>query len=395
MKVLVVDDSRTMRKMLRQALERMEGGAVEVVEAGDGVQAIEILRGISFEVDLLLLDWNMPQLDGIGFLKQLKALSPQREIPAIMVTSLAQRAQVAEAMRWGIRDYLVKPFAMEVLYEKVRKAQARIESSRCQETSVMLRNLAATSRIPEDAPFLDRLPADLADEFRRRAARKAFEAGAILLRPEEPVEALHLIALGEVEIVSGEGPGDTEVRGEGDCFAELPFMAQDVARCTVRARGKVEVLLLTRPQVSDLIRQDSRLGYFLSGLVTRRPGKGGPPEEGLSAPAALSGRLETLPIPDLVQILNICRKTGHLRLDHEGRQAGLYFEEGEIRHAWAGPDSGEKAFFEVLEWKRATFAFESGARSGQATLASPTMTLLMEGMRLLDERRRSSEEVIP
>jgi two-component system chemotaxis response regulator CheY len=377
-----------MRKMIRSALEGINGFAPEVVEASDGVEAIRILRGAAGGFDLMLLDWNMPNLDGLGFLKQLKALSLGKEVPVIMVTSQSQRGVVAEALRWGARDFVVKPFGAEVLQEKVRKALSRREPPRSGETSVMLRSIAAAPRPSPGEAFLEGLPADLADEVRRRALRKEAAAGEVLLRPDQRVDALYLISEGEVEIVPAEDPAGAEVRGGGDCFAELSFLSQDVARATVRARTPVEFMVLSRAQVGDLIRQKPQLGYHISGLVARRPR-----EAGFSGPAdgaaALEGRLETLPVPDLVQILNICRKTGHLKLDRDGRPAGIFFEDGEIRHAWAGVESGEKAFFRILEWTQATFAFESGVRAPQATVAQPTMTLLMEGMRQLDERRKS------
>lgn len=396
MRVLVVDDSRTMRRMIRSALEGINGSTPEVVEASDGIEAIRLLQGAAGGFDLMLLDWNMPRLDGLGFLKQLKALSLGKEVPVIMVTSQSQRGVVAEALRWGARDFVVKPFSAEVLQEKVRKALARSEPPRSGETSVMLRSIAAAPRPSPGSAFLEGLPPDLADEVRRRAYRREAAAGEVLLRPDERVDALYLVSEGEVEIVPQEDPAGAEVRGHGDCFAELSFLAQDVARSTVRARTPVELLVLSREQVGDLIRQKPQMGYHISGLVARRPREAGFPGPADGA-SALAGRLETLPVPDLVQILNICRKTGHLKLDREGRTAGIFFEGGEIRHAWAGPESGEKAFYRILEWTRAAFAFESGVRPPCATVTQPTMTLLMEGMRQLDERRRSgrTEELKP
>jgi two-component system chemotaxis response regulator CheY len=387
-KVLVIDDSRTMRKMIRSALEGINGSPAEVVEASDGIEALGLLQGAAAGFDLLLLDWNMPRLDGLGFLKQLKALSPAMGIPVIMVTSQSQRGLVAEALRWGARDFVVKPFSAEVLREKVRKVLSQREPPRSEETSVMLKSIAAAPRPPQAEAFLDCLPPDLADEVRRRALRQEAAAGAVLLRPDQRVDALYLIAEGEVEVVPEEDPAGAEVRGQGDCFAELAFLSQDVARVTVRARTPVEFLALARAQVRDLIQQKPQLGYHISGLVARRPRETVSAVPAVGA-AALAGRLETLPVPDLIQILNICRKTGHLKLDRDGRSAGIFFEEGEIRHAWVGAESGEKAFCRILEWMQASFTFESGARAPQVTVAQPTMTLLMEGMRQLDERRKA------
>src|SRR6516162_6400929 len=151
MRVLVVDDSRTMRKIIRTALDELRHESLEVLEAGDGIEALQLLRNEKLEIDLVLIDWNMPRLDGIGFLKQLKVISPFRDIHVIMVTGQANRANVAEALRWGACDYVVKPFVPEVLHEKIRKIASKIESKRCEETSVMLRAMAEGKGAEEEA----------------------------------------------------------------------------------------------------------------------------------------------------------------------------------------------------------------------------------------------------
>ena len=110
--------------------------------------------------------------------------------------------------------------------------------------------------------------------------------------------------------------------------------------------------------------------------------------------AGLVGSLETMPIADLVQVLHICRKTGLLRLSRRTDSASLYFDDGEIRHATVDDRAGEEAFFRLMAWTDAAFAFESGARSEVASLSQPTMTLLMEGLRRIDESRRGNAKVV-
>jgi len=107
-----------------------------------------------------------------------------------------------------------------------------------------------------------------------------------------------------------------------------------------------------------------------------------------SAEAGLVGSLETLPIGDLVKILNICRKSGRLLLERAAEHADLYFVDGELRHAMVAGVAGEPAFYRIMEWTDASFSFESGRKPPLVSIPGPTMTLLMEGMRLLDERRR-------
>jgi two-component system chemotaxis response regulator CheY len=117
MKVLVVDDSEIMRRILRQ---QMASFKAEVVEAGDGRQALDAL-GADGDYDLVLLDWNMPELDGFSTLEQVKANPAIAHIPVIMVTTEAEKNSVIKAIRAGAASYVVKPFDPETLVHKVRK----------------------------------------------------------------------------------------------------------------------------------------------------------------------------------------------------------------------------------------------------------------------------------
>ncbi len=115
MKILVVDDSRTMRKIVRNALESMGYSSSSVVEASDGVEAMAELREQHFSIDIILADWNMPNMDGLALLNQLQGVERLKRIPFIMVTGEAQRDRVVEAIRAGARNYIVKPFTPETL----------------------------------------------------------------------------------------------------------------------------------------------------------------------------------------------------------------------------------------------------------------------------------------
>ncbi|HLY72477.1 MAG TPA: response regulator, partial [Planctomycetota bacterium] len=371
MRILVVDDSRTMRRIICTTLQDLKDDSLELLEAADGIEALQLLRNEKLEIDLVLIDWNMPRLDGIGFLKQLKVISPFREVHVIMVTSQANRTNVAEALRWGASDYVVKPFVPEVLHEKIRKVAAKIEVRRCEETSVMLRSMVADASSADEQPFLDQLPGDLVEEIRSLGTMSTHPEGSILVSAGMRVDALCFVLQGAVEIANPTPP-HRELRRPGDCFAEHCFLSGDPANFNVSARTLVKVQGLSRIQVADLARRRHEFGYALSRWVTRpsRTRKLQPPPS-----AGLVGSLETMPIADLIQVLNICRKTGLLRLSRGTDLASLYFDDGEIRHATVGDQAGEDAFFRLMAWTDAAFAFESGVRAAVASLSQPTMTL--------------------
>jgi two-component system chemotaxis response regulator CheY len=115
MRALVVDDSRTVRIILREILQEM---GAEVVEAGDGLEALEQLRRHP-EIDLVLVDWNMPVMNGLDFILAVRAQPAFDGLRIVMVTTETEGEQIARALRAGANEYVMKPFTKEVLVAKL------------------------------------------------------------------------------------------------------------------------------------------------------------------------------------------------------------------------------------------------------------------------------------
>jgi len=116
--VMVVDDSRVMRNIVIKTFEQLKI-PVQFLEAPDGEKGLQVLLGN--KVDLVLLDWNMPNLSGIDFLKQVRAMDGYKNTPIIMVTSEASRINIVEAVREGVTAYITKPFNHGVFMDKLSK----------------------------------------------------------------------------------------------------------------------------------------------------------------------------------------------------------------------------------------------------------------------------------
>jgi two-component system chemotaxis response regulator CheY len=116
--VMLVDDSRVMRNIMKNIFEGLNM-PVQFLEASDGKKALQVL--LSNPVDLVLLDWNMPNLSGIDFLKKVRAMDRYQKIPIIMVTSEASKINVVEAVREGVTAYITKPINPDVFLEKLSK----------------------------------------------------------------------------------------------------------------------------------------------------------------------------------------------------------------------------------------------------------------------------------
>ncbi len=124
MRVLVVDDSKTMRNIVKGVLGTI--GVTAIEEAGDGQDALS--RVDAFNPDLILLDWNMPIMDGITFVKSYRGA--KKTTPIIMVTTEAEKSRVMEAIQAGVNNYAVKPFTPEGLSKIIETTMAKFAAKK-------------------------------------------------------------------------------------------------------------------------------------------------------------------------------------------------------------------------------------------------------------------------
>lgn len=124
LKFLVVDDFSTMRRIVRNLLKEL--GFSNVDEAEDGVAALQKLRGSSF--DFVVSDWNMPNMDGLTLLRNIRSDAALKSIPVLMVTAEAKKENIVAAAQAGASGYVVKPFTAATLDEKLNKIFQNMES---------------------------------------------------------------------------------------------------------------------------------------------------------------------------------------------------------------------------------------------------------------------------
>jgi two-component system, chemotaxis family, chemotaxis protein CheY len=116
-RALIVDDSSVMRKIIERTLRQAGLDPLVVHEAGSGAEGLDLLR--ECEVDLILSDINMPSMDGLEFLRQIKALNLAPGVPVIMITTESSEEHVRQAIQDGARGYIRKPFTAEQVKERV------------------------------------------------------------------------------------------------------------------------------------------------------------------------------------------------------------------------------------------------------------------------------------
>lgn len=122
-KVLVVDDMSTMRKLVGKILKEI--GFTDITEAADGIQAWEAINSATSPFGLVISDWNMPNCTGIDLLKRLRADPRFKKTPFVLVTAESEGHQVAEALKAGVDQYVVKPFNKEGLVVKLESVHKK------------------------------------------------------------------------------------------------------------------------------------------------------------------------------------------------------------------------------------------------------------------------------
>ncbi|WP_074552146.1 chemotaxis response regulator CheY [Dyella sp. AtDHG13] len=127
MKILVVDDFSTMRRIVRNLLVELGFSNTLIQEADDGENALTMLRNNSF--DMVVTDWNMPNMTGIDLLRAIRAEPSLKSMPVLMVTAENNRDQIIAAAQAGVNGYIVKPFTAVTLQEKLSKIFERLAAS--------------------------------------------------------------------------------------------------------------------------------------------------------------------------------------------------------------------------------------------------------------------------
>ena len=113
--VLFVEDSPTMRRIISNSLKRL--GFADIIEAENGVDALEKLEGNN--VNLVVTDWNMPEMNGAELVKTLRANPDFNSVPIVMITTRGMKDDVIMAMKLGVNAYVIKPFTPEILKQKL------------------------------------------------------------------------------------------------------------------------------------------------------------------------------------------------------------------------------------------------------------------------------------
>lgn len=381
MNILLADDSPVMRKIYRTALEGLQPGPTSFVEAEHGNDAVARLSQ-GAPIDLIVADWDLPGLVGAAFLGRVRAV---RNIPVLFCINKDQ-SEAAAALPSGPVDVIQRPFADDDLRKKVRDLEDSFRGVKREESAEVPQPPASPAPVEMELPFFLQLPSRIMEEFITLAVGARHAAGATIFHRGSRVESLHVLTSGEAELVDGTGRRVQTCR-EGDCVGEVPFLMNQPAPNAARAKSDVQMVSLSKVRLSELVRHQPRMEEFLANLMTRHTKRlAGSPVTRIASD--FQGSLASMPFSDVIQVLVAAQKTGVLGLKEGAWSGALYLENGEVVHAWTDQWTGDEAFYRMAARTRARFAFNAVSRKEPRTIQQPTMTLLMEAMRRVDEQAR-------
>ena len=119
MKFLVVEDSGVMQRIHSNTLKENKVREEDILTVGDGEEALRVAQ--KEQIDIFLVDWNMPKLDGLKLVQILRSMDAYKETPIFMITSEAAKYNVVEAIKAGVTNYIIKPIHGNTLWDKIKK----------------------------------------------------------------------------------------------------------------------------------------------------------------------------------------------------------------------------------------------------------------------------------
>jgi CheY-like chemotaxis protein len=347
-----------------------------VLEAEDGVAALELLKGLDFTVDIVICDWEDPRVDGPRLAAEVNRLASARVDFIAHGDFDSTRRQ--QALARGASDAIGRPLRPELLLQKLvglekKRAGSKPASSMSQTGRFRLMQAEAPAEKP--AP----LSAHLWEALRRNCRHIETRPGTQV--PVMPSGSkLWWVERGSVAVkeVRDDGIEFSHRAGAEEFVGEFAFGGGAYRSIEAVAESDCWLACQDADAVRRIIAGNAVLYYYfrnLSQIRARLYSRTGSPVE-----KGLSGNLESLKILDLLQVLNGARRTGILRLDDRDRTIFLQFAGGRIVHAETTGEIGEPVVYKAMAWTRGTFEFYVGPELPGATSVKSEMTkLLMRG----------------
>jgi two-component system chemotaxis response regulator CheY len=372
-----------MRRVEREVLSELNG--VEVIEADDGVSAIYKMRDIDFQVDLILADWVMPRMDGLSLVRRLKSNPALHRIPILMVTSCSDEARMRQAWSAGVDGYLLKPFTKEIFLQALFALTAEAHPH---------------GEVPEEdeddakgegdgKSFLYELPPEMRSRIVDMSAILDVPRGETVLKQGETLTYFYFVVEGNVEEHQppAGGVGEAVRRfGPGECFGVTELMAGDPIRSDFLTTAPSRLGRLPQEVFEGMLEKFPKISITLSRCLASKARQFDVRGDDESD---LSGRLEILDLPTLIQAISLRQKTCVIELPDLA--AEIAFVSGRVVSVQKPDGKGEQAFHEIMAMNPTNFKLVVKSLAGEWNIHSSTTNLLLESAKYMDERAASAE----
>lgn len=217
-----------------------------------------------------------------------------------------------------------------------------------------------------------------------------FDTGDVIIEFGQPGKALMILTKGQVEVVKPNDDNDGEkllgILSHGECFGEMSLLTGNNTSATIRAREPVRALQITKANFDGLLARNPVLNRYFSKLLALRLNNMSK-QFSEETHRGVTGDLSMIGAAELIQAITVTDRTGSLTIKDDGGSAfiELFFHEGQIWSVDSSTDDHEEAFFSFLTWTEGKFSFEPRTETPKRTFHKDTTSLLLEGMRRLDD----------
>jgi CRP/FNR family cyclic AMP-dependent transcriptional regulator len=224
-----------------------------------------------------------------------------------------------------------------------------------------------------------------------------YEPGERIITFGEPGRALSIIVKGQVDVLKPGDDGQEKLLGilsTGECFGEMSLLTGDPCSATIRARDEVRALTITKGDFDGLLARNPVLNRYFSKLLALRLNKMSKQFSDETG-KAVTGNLTMIGPTELIQAITVTSRTGQLRITSDDKRTiEVFFHEGQLWSIEASAGGPEEAFYDFLTWTNGQFGFEPAEKPpGERSFFKDTTSLLLEGMRRLDEVGSGTGEV--
>jgi len=375
LRVLLVDNLVAWRQKMRGWLADVGTSQDAILEAASGEEAMEVLRGVNFDVDVLVCEWDDESVGGGDLVVQLKNNAATSRIGFVAMVG-NDAAAIREAKAAGVTEVLVKPITPVAMLQALSTIQKTLKP-RTEETRK--RQQAAASIQPQST----KLSSTIASELRGAGKLGRYKLGGVIAAGPSK-RRLYWVESGTVFVRELRSDGtQVEYRATpGRFFGEAAFVGAEITEPRAVTESEVIVGWQEAEAVGQTMVRLPILQHYFRTITVERHRNNVVIDLQDESPGAIGGTLESLPFPDLMQMMTVTKKTGVLKIESAGDQAVLHIYGGALRHAELGRIQGDEVVFRVVLWAGGRFLFgpQPGLK-GPQTISTDVNFLLMEGIR--------------